>query len=215
VYVINPKGDVIGTRHVAEAAKTKELIAFLDEITAKLGTKPGKPLVEPKAQSAPPEHPKGSLVLHLAARGLGGGGSWDGTAENWVVYQPDEIKRLLPAGKVEAGTTWEPDAKLAARLLVHVYPVTENNDSKKNEIREQALTGKVITMKDGVATARLDGRLVMRHDFYHKPDGNVVETGLLGYIEFEPATGAVRSVRLATDGAKYGGGKFGAAVRSE
>jgi len=215
VYVINPKGDVIGTRHVAEAAKTKELIAFLDEITAKLGTKPGKPLVEPKAQSAPPEHPKGSLVLHLAARGLGGGGSWDGTAENWVVYNPDEVKQLLPAGKVEANTTWEPDAKLATRLLVHVYPVTENNDPKKNEIREQALTGKVIAVKDGVAVARFDGRLVMRHDFYHKPDGNVVETGLIGYIEFEPATGAVRSLRLATDGATYGGGKFGVAVRSE
>jgi hypothetical protein len=215
VYVINPKGEVIGTRHVAEAAKTKELIAFLDDITARLGTKPGKVLVEPKAQSAPPEHPKGSLVLHLAARGLSGGGSWDGTAENWVVYQPDEVKRLLPAGKVEVGTTWGPDAKLVARLLIDVYPVTENNDPKKNEIREQSLTGKVIAVKDGVAVARLDGRLVMRHTFYHKPDGNVVETGLIGYIEFEPATGAVRSLRLATDGATYGGGKFGVAVRSE
>jgi len=215
VYVLNPKGEVIGTRHVADAAKTKELIAFLDEVTTKLGTKPGKALAAPKAQSAPPEHPKGSLVLHLAARGLGGGGSWDGTAENWVVYTPDEIKKLLPPGTAEAGTAWQPNAGLVARLLVHVYPVTENNDSKKNEIREQALTGKVIAVKDGVATARLDGRLVMRHDFYHKPDGKVVETGLIGYVEFEPATGAVRSLRLATDGATYGGGKFGVAIRSE
>jgi hypothetical protein len=215
VYVLDPKGEVIGTRHVADAAKTKELIAFLDEMTAKLGTKPGKAVVEPKAQSKPPEHPTGSLVLHLAARGLGGGGSWDGTAENWVVYSPDEVKQLLPAGKPEVGTTWEPDARLVARLLVHVYPVTENNDPKKNEIREQALRGKVIALADGVAVARLDGRLVMRHDFYHKPDGKVVETGLVGYVEFEPAAGAVRSVRLVTDGATYGGGKFGVAVRSE
>jgi len=29
VYVLNPKGEVIGTRHVAEAAKTKELWRFL------------------------------------------------------------------------------------------------------------------------------------------------------------------------------------------
>jgi hypothetical protein len=215
VYVLNPKGEVIGTRHVAEAAKTRELIAFLDEVTSKLGTKPGKTLVAPKAQSAPPEHPKGSLVLHLAARGLGGGGSWDGTAENWVVYTPDEVKKLLPAGKVEPGTTWEPDAKAVARLLVYVYPVTENNDPKKNEIREQAFKGKVIAVNDGVAVARLDGRLVMRHDFYHKPDGKVVEAGLVGYVEFEPATGAVRALRLVTDGATYGGGKFGVAVRSE
>src|SRR5262249_27924480 len=215
VYVLNPKGEVIGTRHVAEAAKTKKLIVFLDEMLTTLGTKPGKPIVEPKAQSAPPRHHKGSLVLHLAARGLGGGGSWDGTAENWVVYTPDEAKAVLPSGAVEAGTRWDLDPKLAARLLIHVYPVTENNDPKKNEIREQALAAKVIEVKDGFALARVDGRLVMRHDFYHKSDGNAVETGLLGYLEFEPASGKIRSFRLVTDGATYGGGKFGVAVRSE
>jgi hypothetical protein len=215
VYVLNPAGEVIGTRHVADAAKTRELIAFLDKVVADLGTKSGKPLAEPKAQSAPPEHPKGSLVLHLAARGLGGGGSWDGTAENWVVYTPAEAKKLLPAGPVDTGTAWGLDAKLAARLLVHVYPVTENNDAAKNDIRAQELRGKVIAVKDGVAVARLDGRLVMGHAFYHNPDGNMVKTELVGYMAFEPATLKVRSLRLVSDGATYGGGKFGVAVRSE
>jgi hypothetical protein len=215
VYVLNPQGEVIGTRHVAEASKTENLLAFLEGVVAKLGTRRGKPLVEPKAQSAPPRHPKGSLVLHLAARGLGGGGSWDGTAENWVVYTPAEAKKLLPGGAVSNGTAWNLDSRLAARLLVHVYPVTENNDPAKNAIRRQALRGKVIGVKDGVAVARLDGQLVMRHDFYHKPDGNVVKTRLLGYLVFEPATGRVRSLRLITDGATYGGGKFAVAVRSE
>src|SRR5262245_44440948 len=97
VYVLDPKGAVIGTRHVADAAKTSELIEFLDEMVAKLGTKPGKAVVEPKAQSMPPKHDKGSLVLHLAARGLGGGGSWDGTSENWIVYSAEEARSLLPA----------------------------------------------------------------------------------------------------------------------
>src|SRR5262245_60611930 len=45
VYVLSQVGEVIGTRHVAEAAKTKELSAFLNDITAKLGTKQGKPLI--------------------------------------------------------------------------------------------------------------------------------------------------------------------------
>jgi hypothetical protein len=215
VYVLNPDGEVIGTRHVAHASKTKDLIVFLDEIVTKLGTKAGKTLVEPKAQSASPACAKGSLVLHLTARGLGGGGSWGGTAENWIVYTPDEIKKLLPAGKVAAGTEWDLDSRLAARLLVHVYPVTENNNPAKNEIRKQSLRGKVVAVNGDVATARLDGRLEMRHDFYHKPDGKVVETELLGYVTFESATGKVRSLRLVTQGATYGGGKFGVAVRSE
>src|SRR5436305_14499670 len=87
VYVLDPKGEVVGTRHVADAAKTKELIAFLDGVTAKLGTKAGKPVAEPKPQSAPPDHPKAALVLHLAARGLGGGGSWGGRAADGVVHR--------------------------------------------------------------------------------------------------------------------------------
>jgi hypothetical protein len=215
VYVLSPKGEVIGTRHVADAAKTRGLIAFLDGVVEKLGTKRGKPVVEPKAQSAAPAHAKGSLVLHLAARGLGGGGSWDGTAENWVVYTADEAKKLLPAGPAVAGAAWDLDPKLAARLLVHFYPVTENNDPAKNDIRRLELRGKVVAVKGGTTLARLDGRLVMRHDFYHKPDGKVVEAGLLGHLEFEPATGKVLSLRLVTDGATYGGGKFGVAARSE
>lgn len=215
VYVLNPAGEVVGTRHVADAAKTKELIKFLEEMATTLGTKPGTVLVGPKTQSRPPGHAEGSLVLHLASRGLGGGGSWGGTAENWIVYTREEVKQLLPAGAVQAGTRWELDGGLATRLLVHVYPVTENNDPAKNEIWEKRLAGTVVSVKDGVAVARLEGRLVMRHDFYHKPDGKVVETGLIGYVEFEPAGGKVRAIRLVTDGATYGGGKFGVAVRSE
>jgi hypothetical protein len=214
VYVLDPKGAVVGTRHVADAAKTKNLIAFLDEVTRSLGVTPGATLVAPKPQSAPPKAPPGSLVLHLAARGLGGGGSWDGAAENWVVYSPDEARKLLP-NRAQPGTAWELDRALAARLLTHVYPVTENNDPAKNEIIEQSLKATVLDVKDGVVTARLDGRLVMRHDFYHKPDGKTVMTKLLGYVEFEPATGKARTLRLVTDGATYGGGKFGVAVRSE
>src|SRR5215213_10181726 len=38
VYVLDPKGAVIGTRHVADAAKTKELLAFLEGVVKKLGT---------------------------------------------------------------------------------------------------------------------------------------------------------------------------------
>jgi hypothetical protein len=215
VYVLNPVGEVIGTRHVADAAKTKDMIEFLDGVVAELGTKKGEPLVAPKPQSVPTKHADGSLVLHLAARGLGGGGSWGGTAENWVVYTPDEIGKLLPTGAVRPGTTWDVDPKLAARLLVHVYPVTENNDPAKNDVRERSLRGEVIRVKDGVALARLTGRLVMRHDFYHKPDGKVVDAALVGYVEWDAASGRVATFKLVTDHATYGGGRFAVAVRSE
>jgi hypothetical protein len=214
VYVTNPKGEVIGTRHVADAAKTKELIAFLDGIIEKLGIEKGKPLVAPRPQSVAVKTTDGSLVLHLVARGLGGGGSWGGTAEDWITYAPDDVKKLLPP-KPTAGATWEPDAELAKRLLTHVYPVTENNNVEKNDIKEQSLRLTVLSVKEGDARARIDARLVMRHDFYHKPDGNTVNAGLIGYVDWSPETGMVKTFRLVTNGATYGGGKFAVAVRSE
>lgn len=214
VYVLNPNGDVVGTRHVAEAAKTKDLLNFMDGVTSSLATKPGETLVAPKPQSKPSAFAPGSLKLHLVARGLGGGGSWDGTAENWIVYTPAELSRLLPA-ELGVETTWEFDRALAARLLTHVYPVTENNDPAKNDILEQTLQGKVLSVNNGVAVARIDGRLKMRHDFYHKPDGKTVETSLVGHLEIETASRTIRSFRLVTEGATYGGGTFGVAVRSE
>jgi hypothetical protein len=213
VYVLDPKGEVIDSRHVAQAAHVKPMLAFLDGITAKLGTPKGKPLVAPRPQSAPVKAAPGSLVLHLVARGLSGGGSWPGTAEDWIVYAPDEVQQLLPADP-QPGATSEPDAALVARLLKHVYPVTENNDTSKNEIKEQALRLTVLSVTGGMARARIDGRLVMRHDFYHKPDGKTVKTGLVGYVEWSPADGTVKALRLVTDGATYGGGTFAVAVRS-
>ena len=112
------------------------------------------------------------------------------------------------------GQTWAPDKDLSARLLTHVYPVTENNDVRTNKIEEQELTGRVLSIAGGVARARLEGRLRMRHDFYHKDDGKEVVASLLGYADFEPATGKVRTLRLATPSAAYGGGTFAVAVRS-
>src|SRR5262245_50380959 len=212
VYIVEPGGKPIGTLHVAEAAQTPKLLALLDDVIARLGVKPGKPLVPPGSLSLAPAAPKGGVVLHLTSRPVKGGGSWPGVSENWISYESDEVKKLLPEGEVKAGQTWSPDATLAARLLTHFYPVTENNDVEKNQIQEQKLTGRVLSVERGTARARLDGTLRMRHNFYHKDDGKTVVASFTGYVEFEPATGAVRKLRLATRDAAYGGGRFAVAV---
>jgi len=214
VYVVDPQGHVIGTRHVADAAKSDELIRFMDDITTQLGTKAGERIITPKPQSAAPDCTEHPLVLHLVTRQIRGGGSWDGTAEDWVVFEPRDVKRLL--GKLQnVGDSCEPPAPLAERLLTHVYPVTENNDTSKNEILEQEFRLTLLSKNTSSARARIDGRLVMRHDFYFKPDGNTVKTNVIGYLDWEPSTGQVQSFRLVTDGASYGGGEFAVAVRSE
>ena len=215
-FVLAPDGQPLDSLHVAEAAKTRNLLAMLDGAIAQLKVAAGKPLVAPQPQSRPPPFPKGSLVLHLTSRPLKGGGSWDGISENWIVYRPDEVVGLLPRGKPAVGTTWKIDEKLAERLLTHVYPVTENNDVTKNKILEQSLTGRVISIENGRALARLDGRLKMRHNFYYKEDGKTVEATLTGYVEFAPGQQPrIQSLKLATQTATYGGGEFGVAVTSD
>ena len=213
-YVLSPDGEVIGTRHVAEAAKKGEMERFLAEMQSKTGTASGATLVTPKPQSKAPECDAGSLKLHLVSRPVSGGGSWDGTAENWIVYDPADARKLLPKD-MSSGTSWSIERPLAERLLTHVYPVTENNDPKKNDIETAALDGKVVSVAEGKATASLSGRLRMAHDFYHKKDGKRVEAQLEGYVEWVVATGKITALRLATTKAEYGGGKFAVAVREE
>jgi hypothetical protein len=214
VFLIAPDGKPLDSLHVANAAKTETLLAMLDRTIAKLKLEPGKPLVVPKPQSSPPTSQEGSLVLHLASQSLRGGGSWDGISENWIVYEPKEIPRLLPKGDPAAGDQWQIDPKLAARLLTHVYPVTENNDVTQNKITDQSLSGRVVSREGSRVLARLDGRLKMRHNFYYKDDGNTVEATLAGYVEFDAGERPqVRSLKLATVKASYGGGEFGVAIR--
>ncbi len=214
VYLVAPNGKTIAGMHVAEAAQTPKLLGLLDKWISRLHVKPGKPLVAPVPQSVAPKCDPGSLTLHLTARPLAGGGSWDGISENWIPYGPDEVKGWLPTSMARPGQTWKPDPALVARTLLHVYPVTENNDVKTNAIQEQALTATLLSVNKGVARARLDGLLRMAHWFYSKQDGNVIEANLVGYIEFETAGKRIRSLRLATETATYGGGTFGVAVRS-
>ena len=214
VLLIAPDGKPLDSLHVANAAKTETLLAMLDRTIEKLKLEPGKPLVVPKPQSSPPTSQEGSLVLHLTSQSLRGGGSWDGISENWIVYEPKEILRLLPPGVPSAGDQWQIDPQLAARLLTHVYPVTENNDVTQNKILEQSLSGRIVSREGSRVLARLDGRLKMRHNFYYKDDGNTVEATLAGYVEFDAGERPqIRSLKLATVKASYGGGEFGVAVR--
>jgi hypothetical protein len=208
---------------------------MLERSVAKLKAPAGGPLVKPAPQSRPAAAPADALVLHVTARYLrkkgdelvplgaeahrgesrnAGWGAMPG--EDWVVLPKAESAKLLPAGQVEAGTSWRPDEKVVAELLTHFYPPTENNNVAKNRIEEQSLRATVLSLKGGVARVRLDGRLKMKHAFYHREDDNRVEADLLGLLEYEPRTGTIRDLQLVTDGATYGARQFpfGVAVRA-
>jgi hypothetical protein len=236
VYVLDPAGHPIDSLHVARATDPARLADMLQRAARKLKVSPGLPLVEPCCQSKAPAAAPGSLVLHLTARylerrgkdyvrmrptlGTERSGQWAALpSEDWVVLTPAEVRKLLPAGAIQPGTAWDWDRQGSARLLTHFYPPTENTDVATNRLDDQSLRATVLSVEGGVARARVEGRLKMRHPFYHKDTDEFVEAAVLGLLEFQTGRPAVRSLRLVTEHATYGGRAaarqpFGVAVRS-
>lgn len=215
VYILSPTGQPIESLHVANAAKTATLVEKLQAAVDRLKTPAGSPVAPVRPQAVRPDAAKDALVLHLTARSQKPGGGWaEFPAENWLQLNAGDQQKLLPKQKVGVGDTWEPDQKVTAKMLVHFYPATENNDVRKNDIEERSLTARVISNEDASVLARLDGHLRMRHDFYHKQDGRVVDAILTGYMELDPERRSIKVFRLVTDQAKYGSGTFGVALTS-
>ena len=218
VYVLTPDGQPLDSLHIATAAKTDRLIELLERTIQKLKVAPGKPLIKPVAQSLAPKSTPSSLILHLTARSLDGRGSWgEFPVENWILLDRAQWTKFLPAGEAEVGSSWEVEPEVAARLLRYFYPATENNDPAKNRIERLSLKATIVSMtggRAGIARARIEGSLKMKHSFYHRDDDNVVEATVVGFMDFEPGKRRIRSLRMVTDKATYNGGTFGVAVRS-
>jgi hypothetical protein len=239
IYLLTPTAQPVDVAPLNQdlATNPARLAEKMERLIQELKIAKGKPLLEPSEEPSAPECEPDAVVLHFTARylerrgdalvrpdntavlGTRKGGNWgDLPSEGWVVLdRPDWIK-LLPVGEVRAGTAWDLDLKVTAKLLTHFYPPTENTDNDKNRIDEQSLRARVESVDAGVARARIEGKLKMKHPFYHKDDKNFVEATLVGYLEFEIAKPNIRTLRLVTDKATYGEGSrpqnFGVAVRS-
>jgi hypothetical protein len=217
-YVLSPGGEPVDSLHVADAARGENTLKMLRRAVERFQTPPGEALVTPKAQSAPPAPGDGSLVLHLTARAQGtdpSDDSWHAyPSEDWVVLTPADQRKLAPAGEASTGKQWEVGREVAEKILTHFYPQTENNDVRKNRIERVALKATVVSAEGRLARARLDGDLRMRHPFYHKDTPDMVDATVVGYVDFEPQSGRVRQLKLATSKATYQDRPFDVGVES-
>lgn len=214
VYVLDLDGHAADSAHVAEGAKLDVLTRLLRRNVERFRPEPGPPVVEPAPQASPPAHEPGGLTLHLVARSLDGRGAWGGVIpEDSFTLSADEARGLTTEAPA-VDKAWDLTPALSARLLERFYPATENNDLSKNCIEVAAIRAVVVSVAGGVARARLVGELRMGHPFYQKEDGKVVEARVLGFVDFDAGSRAVRSLLVATESATYNGGTFGVALRS-
>jgi hypothetical protein len=151
------------------------------------------------------------VTLHLISRGDARTSWGEFPAENWIVLTEQDWPKLLPMGHVNPGQTWELDRGVAAEILTYFYPQTENNDARVDRIQGHSLTGKVLTVKDGLVTARIDGFVRMLHVFYPgRKDAQPLEAEVVGVLTFAP--GQPPSLQLVTTHAQHGQRPFKVAV---
>ena len=207
-YVLTPDG------HMHEVlTHTSKTLAMLARAVEQFKPTPGNPIVAPAHQSAPPPSPPDALTLHLVSRGDDRGSWGQFPAENWIVLKREDWSKLLPTAESSPGETWELDYDVSARILTYFYPQTENNDARTDRIQQLSLIAKLLTVKDGLATARIDGYVRMQHVFYPgRKDPQPLAAEVVGVLTFTPDR--TPSLQLATTQAHHGQRPFTVAVRT-
>ena len=219
VYILSPAdGEVIESIDIGTATQPVKLLARLTAVVEKLKTPAGKPLVKPVPQSQPPKSAPDSLVLHTVARSYKG--TWNEfPVENWTVLSPANAVDLLPTGAVTVGKSWELDKVVTARFLTTFLPNGYGYATyHKTSIVEQSLRATVVSVEKGVASARIEGVLKLKHkslNFNVSPPADIEEIAqmtLVGFVDFEPDKRHIRTLRLLADKANVRAGQVEYAV---
>jgi hypothetical protein len=224
VYILAPHdAAVIESIDIGTATKPEKLFARLEAVVKKLRTSAGKPVVTPAPQSHPPQAAADALVLHVVARSYKG--TWNEfPVESWFALTPGEARKLVPAEAVRPGTSWELDGAVTARFLTSFLPNGFAYASyHKVKVIDQRLRATVVSVEKGVARARLEGRVKLRHQTLNfrvsppAPAEEFAQMPLVGYLEFDPGRRRVRTLRLLADKARARDGyvEYAVALQSQ
>jgi hypothetical protein len=217
IYVLEPESGSVLTACDLGKASPRAVLALLEACRR---TPPGPTLIPPSPQSAPPASPPEALTLHLTARYLDSHGRLETVrpdfhefpGENWLVLSSEEWRRLLPP----EGESRRVDAAFALRLLTLFHPpdmsITNDPDGR-NQFEEASLRA----TRYSKSYVRLEGLLRMRRSFtqVERSDPRPVTAEVKGFIEIEPDRSRIRSLRIISEGGRYGTENFGVAVRSQ
>ena len=216
VYVVGPDGTSIGGLDINSANDSEKMAAFLTKVTAQLHTEPGPPAVTPHAQSSAPGAAADSMILHLVSRSLAGGSWHEFPAENWIVLSRAEWGQLLPVDALALKLSWEVPRPVAVKLAEWIYPQNEEK-TQVNRSRVDVATFRmtVVTLENGLARARMEGKVRLKHSFY--PGGgaeNYADSELAGFVDIDVAQRRIQRLRMVTTKAIYAGGEFQASLVS-
>jgi hypothetical protein len=216
VYIVGPDRTSVAGLDSNSANDSEKMAALLTRVVTQLHTEPGLPAVKPHAQSAAPASAADAMVLHLVSRSLAGGSWHEFPAENWIVLSRDEWTQLLPGEALTLKTSWEVPPPVAVKLAEWIYPQNEEK-TQVNRSRVDVATFRLtaVTVGNGLARARIDGKVRLKHSFY--PGGGAedyADSELVGFVDFDMAKRTVQRLRLVTNKAIYAGTEFRASLVS-
>jgi hypothetical protein len=156
--------------------------------------------------------------LHTVARSYQG--TWNEfPVESWTVLSPAEAGNLLPADAVKVGQSWQLDKDITARFLTTFLPNGYGYATyHKIQIVQQELRATVVSVDKGIAQARVEGVLKLKHksrNFNVSPPGDTEEIAqmpLVGFIDFAVKKKQVHAFRLLADKATSRNGQVVYAV---
>jgi hypothetical protein len=216
VYILGPDRSSVGGLGIGNALEPEKMIQMLEAMAQKLHIAGGPPVIKPRPRSVPPTNDAASMVFHLTARGNRTGSWREFPSENWVVLSGPESKQLLPTGAAALGTSWEVPPDIAKKFYQWFYPQTEDTSiTNRSRIDQQSMRMTVVTLENGMARARIEGALRMKHSYYPGRDTDeFVNATVLGFMDFDVVQQRIQRLRVVTEKAIYGQEAFGVALRS-
>jgi hypothetical protein len=204
VYVLGPDASAIGGLDINSAIDSAKMIALLEQVAGKLGTKAGAPVVRPHATSRPPAFAPDALVVHLVSRALADGSWHQYPSENWIVLSRAEWTQLLPE-KATPNAAWEIPHAVAVKLAEWVYPQNEDaSRANRSRVDVADFRMQVVTVRGDMARARIQGKVRLMHTFY--PGGkseDFADSELTGYLDFNTAERSIQRLRIVTTKGDY------------
>ena len=208
VYVLGPNRQSLAGLDVGSAMDTAKEIAFLTALAEQEHVHAGAPPFKPQPRSVPPRVDFVSPAIHLTARKITEGRTWNEfPSENWILLTRQEWNQVLPPAGAGLRTTWAIPSVVAVKLAEWVYPQTEEthrSNRSKVELADLRLT--IVTLQGSLCRARVEGKVSLIHSFYPgRPADDHATANLIGFADFDLGRQEVQRLRIVTQNAQYQG----------
>lgn len=202
VYLATADGAVSATLPVQKASKPELLTAFLKRAVAdgKLAPRRDEDIKAARAPAAPPARAKGDGRAFTCRVRFDGPGPNRGVGRDVIALSKDECAALVPK-RLEAGARHEVPRATAEKLLRHAYPPLPHWSDKQVKLTAASLSARVVAVKEGEATLRLEGKVELIYPHLGKPTDGAVKAPLLGVAKVKG--GALTALTLVADGGEH------------